>query len=96
MSDTNNINRNDQNVSSHYFLGQNSHEICNDGKIQDESFNFQGFFENDAKQMNTSLNVDLNNSQKKTKMEGFKNAYINKINHLKKNIKKKPNDLQKK
>ena len=104
MSDTNDKfqqiiesprNRNDQNVSSHYFIRQNSQEICNEGKIPDESFNFQNFFENEPKQMNISLNVDLKNSQN-TKRVGLKNAYINKINHLQKNIKKKPTDIQKK
>jgi len=87
-------NRNDQNFGSKEVLCQNSQDIYNEGKIPDESFNFQGFFENDMKQMNNlSLNGDLKNQQnikspKKTKRESFKN------DNMTKKIKRKPNDRQ--
>jgi len=92
----NNDNINYQNIGSNPFLRQNSQDIYNEGKIPDESFHFQGFFQNDPKQINNvSLNDGLNNHKKNIESPK-KTKSISKINHIEKNIKKKPKDLQKK
>ena len=101
-------NKSEKNFPMNPFTRRSSIEINNIGKGNEESFNFQSYLDNEAKQINefSPRSLLISNSKIKqkeaeppqTKLKGgsFKNAYINKIKHLKKNLKIKHDEVEKK
>ena len=81
-------------LANNPFLQQINQEFTseNDPRMQDEGFNFQRFYDNDSKLTPNGFFEGGANQEPKKKTKGsFKNTYINKINHLMKNNKNKPN-----
>lgn len=100
-------NKSEKNFPTNPFTRRSSIEPSNFGKGNEEFFNFQSYLDSEAKQINEFSPRSLLHNNSKIKQEGaepqtklkggsFKNAYINKIKHLKKNLKIKHDEVEKK
>ena len=87
------INGRDKNFQNNPFLPQDFH---NDEKIQDNCFNLENDTNEIPHDFLNNLNKNQNFVKQKAKKKSFKNTYIKKIKHLKKNIKNKQKEIEEK